>query len=72
MFAAMDWQQLLALLIVATTAALLVWGRVRRRRFKFGRDTHCGCASPGQSASKSSIVFHARKGETPRVIMKMK
>ena len=72
MFAAMDWQQLVALLIVATAAVLLVWGRVRRRKFQFGRDTHCGCSSPAGAASQSSIVFHARKGEQPRVLVKMK
>ena len=72
MFVAMDWQQLVALLIVATAAALLVWSRVRRRKFQFGRDTHCGCSSPGGAASQSSIVFHARKGERPRVLVKMK
>jgi len=72
MFAAMDWQQPVALLIVATAAALLVWSRVRRRKFQFGRDTHCGCSSPAGAASKSSIVFHARKGEPPRVLVKMK
>ena len=72
MFAAMDWQQPVALLIVATAAALLVWGRVRRRKFRFGRDTHCGCSSPAGTASQSSIVFHARKGEQPRVLVKMK
>ena len=68
----MDWQQLVALLIVAVAAALLVWGRVRRRKFQFGRATHCGCSSPAGSAPKSSIVFHARKGEQPRVVVKMK
>ena len=36
------------------------------------RDTHCGCASPGKSPSHSSIVFHARKGERPRVVVKLK
>jgi hypothetical protein len=72
MFAMMDWQQLVALLIVATAAALLVWGRFRRRKFKFGRDTHCGCSSPASAGSQSSIVFHARKGEPPRVVLKMK
>lgn len=72
MFAAMDWQQLVALLIVATAATLLVWGRVRRRKFQFGRDTHCGCSAPAGAAAQSSIVFHARKGEPPRVLMKMK
>jgi hypothetical protein len=69
----MDWQQPLALLIVATAAALLVWSRVRRRKFQFGRDTHCGCSSPaGAGANKSVIVFHARKGEQPRVFVKLK
>ena len=68
----MDWQQVVALLIVAVAAALLVWSRVRPRKFKFGRDTHCGCSSPASAAPKSSIVFHARKGEQPRVLVKMK
>jgi hypothetical protein len=68
----MDWQQVTALLIVATAAALLAWGRLRRRKFKFGRDTHCGCSSPAGTAPQSSIVFHARKGEAPRVFVKMK
>ena len=72
MFAMMDWQQLVALLIVATAAALLVWGRLRRRKFKFGRDTHCGCTSTTNARSQPSIVFHARKGEKPRVLVKMK
>ena len=68
----MDWQQLVALLIVATAAALLVGSRVRRRKFQFGRDTHCGCSAPSGSGSQPSIVFHARKGEAPRVIVRMK
>jgi hypothetical protein len=68
----MDWQQPLALIIVATAAALLVWGRMRRRKFQFGRDTHCGCSSPAGAGSKSTIVFHARKGEKPRVFVKLR
>lgn len=72
MFAAMDWQQLLALLIVATAVTLLAWGRMRRRKFQFGRDTHCGCSSPTTTAPRSTIIFHARKGEPPRVLVKLK
>jgi hypothetical protein len=68
----MDWQQSVALLIVAATAALLIWSRVRRRKFQFGRDTHCGCSSPAKVAPQSSIIFHARKGEPTRVTVKMK
>ena len=71
-FAVMDWQQIVALLIVATAASLLIWGKIRRRKFQFGRDTHCGCRSPASATTQSSIVFHARKGEQPRVLLKMK
>jgi hypothetical protein len=72
MFVAMDWQQLVALIIVVAAAGLLAWGRLRRRKFDFRRDTHCGCSAPVGSASQSSIVFHARKGESPRVVVKLK
>lgn len=72
MFCNMDWQQPTALAIVALSVALLAWSRRRRRKFQFGRDTHCGCSSPAGSAPQSSIVFHARKGETPQILVKMK
>lgn len=68
----MDWQELISLLIVGMAAGALLWGKFRRRKFNFQRDTHCGCPSPGQSAPGSSIIFHARKGERPQVLMKMK
>jgi hypothetical protein len=69
----MDWQKLAALAVVAGTAgAFLMRAWPRRRKFSFAHDTHCGCASPSQSGPKNSIVFHARKGERPRVIVKMK
>jgi len=68
----MDWQDITALSIVAGTAALFVRHKLRRKKFDFQRDTHCGCSSPGGSSSKSSIIFHARKGERGQIIMKMK
>jgi len=68
----MNWQQVVSLAIVTTAAGLLLWGRLRRRGFSFERDTHCGCAAQGQSGTKSSIVFHARKGGRPVVTVKMK
>jgi hypothetical protein len=68
----MNWKQAVSLTIVAVVAGLFVWGRLRRRKFSFERDTHCGCAAQGQSGPKSSIVFHARKGERPAVMVKMK
>jgi hypothetical protein len=72
MFWEMDWQELISLLIVGVAAGALLWGKFRRRKFNFQRDTHCGCSAPGQSAPGSSIIFHARKGERPQVLMKMK
>jgi hypothetical protein len=68
----MDWQQIVSLVIVAMAAWLLARSRIRRRKFSFERDTHCGCSAVGDSSPESSIVFHARKGERPQVVMKMK
>ena len=67
----MDWQQVASLLIVAGAATLLAWGRLCRRKFSFARDTHCGCAGGGAGGTAGSIVYHARKGERPQVIMKL-
>jgi len=68
----MGWQETAALSIVATTAAAFLWSHLRPRKFSFKGDTHCGCLSPGETASRSSIVFHARRGERPQVLVKMK
>jgi hypothetical protein len=51
---------------------IVLRGQFRRRKFSFERDTHCGCSAHGQSGTKNSIVFHARKGERPEVVVKMK
>ncbi len=68
----MDWQQLVSLVVVASAAVLLAWGKFRRRKFSFERDTHCGCAAVHESTPRSSIVFHARKGSRPEVWVKMR
>jgi hypothetical protein len=68
----MDWQQPLALIIVASAAALLVWGRVRRRKFQFGCKSGCGCSSSAAGGNKSEMIYHARKGEQPRVFVKLR
>jgi len=68
----MDWQQVVSLAIVGAAAVLLLWGRFRRRKFSFKRDTHCGCAVSPQAGRQHSIVFRARKGERPEVVAKMK
>jgi hypothetical protein len=68
----MDWQQLVALLIVAGTAGTFVWSKTRRKTFSFQRDTHCGCsaASNAPIGPAQSIQFRARKGERPKIIVK--
>jgi len=68
----MDWQQLVSLVVVASAAVLLAGSKLRRRKFSFERDTHCGCAAVHESSPQSSIVFHARKGARPEVVVKMR
>jgi hypothetical protein len=68
----MNWQQAVSLAIVALVAGLFLRRQFRRRKYSFVRDTPCGCSARGQSGTKSSIVFHARKGERPEVVVKMK
>jgi hypothetical protein len=68
----MEWQTVTALVIVALATTALLWGKFRRRKFDFHRDTGCGCSSPSDSKHHESIIFHARKGERPKVIVKNK
>ena len=67
-----NWQTVVSLIIVALAVAGLLWGRLRRRKFSFARDTHCGCSAHDPAPNLSSIVFHARKGERPQIIVKTK
>ena len=69
----MDWQKIAALAVVAGTAGVfLTRAWPRRRKFSFERGTHCGCGTAGYGGAKNSVVFHARKGERARVIVKMR
>jgi hypothetical protein len=67
----MDWQQMVSLGIVGIAAFLLLRARFAPRKFSLQHDTHCGCSSPGQSAPQSSIVFRARRGQRPEIVVKM-
>jgi len=68
----MDWQQPVSLLIVAASAVGLVGSKLRRRRFRFNQAGHCGCSVVAGSLPQSSIVFRARKGKRPEVLLKMR
>ena len=64
----MDWQKIASFVIVAMAAGAFLRAKLRRRKFSFEHDTHCGCASP--TGTKNSIVFHARKGQRAQIIVK--
>ena len=68
----MDWQETIALLIVAATLAAFAWAKLRPRKLGFRRSVHCGCATTSGMQRQPSVVFQARKGEKPRVVVKMK
>jgi hypothetical protein len=71
MLLSMDWQQAVALSIVAVTAGLFAWVKCRSRKLQWNRATHCGCAATSDSnAAHSAIIFRARKGHVPQVIIK--
>jgi len=67
----MDWQQSVSLVIVCAAAAWLLWSRFRPRKFSFQRDTHCGCSTAG-NPPQYSVIYRARKGERPQVVIKPK
>lgn len=66
----MDWQKIAALAVVAATAGLFLRANLRRRKFSFEHDTHCGCSSANSPRPTGSIVFSARKGSRPKIIVK--
>ena len=65
-------EQMVSLVVVASAAVLLLGSKFRRRKFSFERDTHCGCSTSASTSPQNSIVFHARKGERPEVLLKLK
>src|ERR1700757_2091446 len=67
-----DWQQVISLGIVGAAAAGLGWSKFRPRKARLGCDSHCGCSSPAHSTLQSTMVFRARRGERPQIIVKMK
>jgi hypothetical protein len=68
----MDWQKIAALGVVAATAVFFLRAKLRRRKFSFEHDTHCGCSTAGAAGANTSIIFSARKGERAKIIVKNK
>ncbi|MFN3408184.1 MAG: hypothetical protein ACK45B_04270 [Limisphaerales bacterium] len=67
----MDWQQVIALTIVTITAAAFVWARARRRR-KAGLPCDSGCGCGATTPPRETVIYHARKGQRPEVIVRAK
>jgi hypothetical protein len=67
----MDWQKIAALGVVAVTAGLFLRAKLRRPKFSFEHDTHCGCAAPAPGAG-ASMLFRARKGGRATITVKNK
>ncbi len=66
----MDWQKMAALSVVAVTTVFFLRAKLRRRKFSFEHDTHCGCTAAGADSARTSIIFSARKGGRAKIIMK--
>jgi hypothetical protein len=67
--AGVDWQQAIALGIVAVTAALLVRSRLQRGKSKLPCDAGCGC-SHAATPPRETVTYRTRKGERPQIIVK--
>jgi hypothetical protein len=65
----MDWQQVIALSIVVLTAAAFVWTRARRRR-KAALPCNSGCGCGTATPPRETVIYHARKGQRPEVIIR--
>jgi hypothetical protein len=61
-----DWQQPVALGIVALTAGIFLWRRFRPRRFSLAHDTHCGCSAPS-GMTPPGLIIQGKRGEQAQV-----
>ena len=68
----MDWQQVVSLTIVSAAAVLLLRRQFRPQKLSFQRATRCGSCAHANSVPQHTIIFRARKGERPQVVIKPK
>lgn len=64
----MDWQQGVALLIVALTAGLFIRAERKRRGARRVCGSQCACATVQGVGPKVSVTYRARKGERRQII----
>jgi hypothetical protein len=70
MVSVMDWQQELALAVVAVTVGLLIWRGWRRARSAGGGGCGCGCPGSGGGRPMAGVIYRARRGERDRIEVK--
>ncbi len=68
----MVWQETAALSIVGLTGVTFVWRAWRARRFRTSEATRCECGSVGGVNSAPSVIYRARKGERPQILVRYK
>jgi len=67
----MEWQETLALLIVAATATVFGLRSFKSRKGGLPCDSGCGCSSGSVSGQKQPVtVLQARKGQPARLRIK--
>lgn len=71
----MDWQQPVALLLVATTVWLWLRALLRRRGAvapgKRSKGWGCGCPAASGSPGGERMIYRARKGERPELVVRL-
>ena len=65
----MDWQQPVALGIVAVTAIFLGWSQLRQRK-TFEKSLPCGCGKGRTGLKPASILIQSRRGEPQKIIFR--
>ena len=63
----MNWQTPAALAIVALTAGIFLWLRLRPRKINFAKASGCGCIGKGPTSNPQGIVVRSRRGESQRI-----
>jgi hypothetical protein len=67
----MEWQETMALVIVAATAVVFAWRGFRSRKSGLPCDSGCGCSSAAEpDRRRAGTVLQARKGQPSRLRIK--
>jgi hypothetical protein len=62
-------QEFAALAIVAVTAGIFAWRLLRPRQFHSRKGSACGCPGSSSAPPTERIIFKARKGQTPQILI---